>query len=183
MSQIVDDQRIGEIGWATEPAPRAAPLPDALGPALRILREERGLIRKRLAELSDTDPSTITRLERGERGASRESIDRLARALDASPEDHNHLLGAAGFLTDEAVTLLEEPDLIRLSTVLADPLLTPDDRRMLLTYVRLAVAHARARGYGVDVASPEPEPRGPRRGRGTGRRVLQRDRVRGARSS
>ena len=143
---------------------RSRALPDGFGPSLRALREARGLIRKRLAELAEIDPSTITRLERGERGPSREAVDRLARALTATPEEHNHLLAASGFLTEEAAALLDEPELIQLSTVLADPSLTAEDRRTLLTYVRLAVSHALALGYGVGGDSPPPAPRGPRRG-------------------
>ena len=160
----------GEYGSGGMPAApqrqerRGRHLPDGFGPALRLLREERGLIRKRLAELAEIDPSTITRLEHGERGPSREAVDRLARALRATPEEHNHLLAASGFLTEEAAALLDEPDLIRLSGVLADSSLTAEDRRTLLTYVRLAVSHALALGYGVGGDSPPPAPRGPRRG-------------------
>jgi len=178
MSQVVDDQRIGEIGWAPDLSPRPAPLPDGFGPALRVLRERRGLNQKQLADRSGLTPSQITRLEHGQRGPSQESIQRLAKAVEATPEEFNHLLAAAGFLPEEAATLLDEPDVVRLSAVLADPRLTPVDRRMLLTYVRLAVEHAEARGYGKNgVLHPEPQPTGPHRGRASGRRAAPRDRL------
>jgi transcriptional regulator with XRE-family HTH domain len=48
---------------------------------LRRLREARGLNRKALAGSAGIDPSTMTRLEKGERGPSREVVDRLADAL------------------------------------------------------------------------------------------------------
>lgn len=183
MSEIVDDQRIGEIGWAPDPTPRPEPLPDAFGSALRLLRERRGLNQKQLAERAAVTPSSITRLEHGDRGPSQESIKRLADAVGASPEEYNHLLGTAGFLTEQAVTLLDEPELVRLSAVLADPRLTADDRRMLLTYVSLAVAHAESRGYGIDGPPAPREQAGPRRAAGAARRPLQRERARPGRSA
>lgn len=182
MTETIDDLRIGEIGWASGDARRGAELPEGLGPSVRALRQRRGLNQKQLAAMAGLTPSSITRLEHGERGASQESINRLAAALAATTEEHNHLLAAAGFLTEQAATLLDEPDLVRLSAALADPRLTTDDRRMLLTYVRLAVSHAEARGYGVASTRAQPEPPRPRRV-ARGRRALQRDRVRSARSA
>ena len=182
-AEPVEEQVSGGVDRAAPKQRRGIVLPDGFGPALRTVREDRGLTRRRLAELAHIDPSTITRLERGERGPSREAVDRLARALHTTPEEQNHLLAGAGFLTEEAATLLDEPDLVRLSAVLADPRLTPEDRRTLLTYVRLAVAHAEARGYGTKqpVAGNDP-PASKRPARGV-RRVMQRDRMRTARPS
>ena len=177
------EQVNGGVDRAAPKQHRGILLPDGFGPALRVVREDRGLTRRRLAELAQIDPSTITRLERGERGPSREAVDRLARALQAAPEDQNHLLANAGFLTEEAATLLDEPDLVRLSAVLADPRLTPEDRRTLLTYVRLAVVHAEARGYGAKKPEAGNEARAAKRPARGVRRVLQRDRMRTARPS
>ncbi len=182
MSQVVDDQRIGEIGWAPDLLPRHPPLPEGFGPALRALRERRGLNQKQLADRSGLTPSQITRLEHGQRGPSQESIQRLAKAVEATQEELNHLLAAVGFMPEEAVTLLDEPELVRLSAVLADSRLTPDDRRMLLTYVRLAVEHALARGYGTNGSEPAAKPTGPRRGGASGRRAPLRERLQRSRS-
>lgn len=126
---------------------RTGSAPPRFGPRLASLREARGLNRKQLADAADLDPSTVTRLESGERGTTREVVDRLAAALRATPEEHHGLLTAAELIPAEAAILLDEPELARLSSVLADPSLTVLHRRLLLTYVELAVAHAAALGY------------------------------------
>ena len=114
---------------------------------LASLRAARGLNRKQLADGADLDPSTVTRLESGERGTTREVVDRLARALGATQEEHHGLLTAAEILPAEAAILLDEPELARLSAILTDPSLSVLHRRLLLTYIELAVAHADALGY------------------------------------
>jgi transcriptional regulator with XRE-family HTH domain len=118
------------------------------------MRDGRGLLRKQLADAAGLDPSTVTRLESGERGPSREVVERLAAALDASSEELHGLLTAAELLPAEAAILLDEPELARLSAVLADPALTVLHRRLLLTYVELAVAHAAALGYAPAQSGP-----------------------------
>lgn len=143
--------RTGTVGRQRS-APRNHRPPElapAFGPSLTRLRESRGLTQKQLAESGAIDPSTISRLESGGRGPSREVVDRLAEALDASAEEHNVLLAAAGLLPENPAYLLGEPDLARLSAVLSDARLTPFDRRTLLTYVELALGHAEALGYAV----------------------------------
>lgn len=146
-----DDDRTDENGGRSQsPARggrRAGSAPPRFGPMLASLRDGRGLLRKQLADAAGLDPSTVTRLESGERGPSREVVDRLANALDASSAELHALLTAAEILPAEAAILLDEPELARLSMVLADPTLTVLHRRLLLTYVELAVAHAAALGY------------------------------------
>jgi transcriptional regulator with XRE-family HTH domain len=117
------------------------------GPALARLRETRGLAKKELARRAGLDASTITRLESGERGVTRETVERLANALDATQKEELDLLGKAGFLADEAVELLAEPELARLAALLARPDLQPDHRALLVRHLRLALDHAAALGY------------------------------------
>jgi SOS-response transcriptional repressor LexA len=54
---------------------------------LRYWREERGLSRRRLAELVDCDPSYIAKLERGERRLKHDWMERLAKGLAVAPTD------------------------------------------------------------------------------------------------
>ncbi len=119
------------------------------GPALARLREARGLPKKELARRAGLDASTITRLEAGERGVSRDTVERLARALDATQKEELDLLGKAGFLADEAAELLAEPELARLAALLARADLLPDHRALLVRHLRLALDHAAALGYTV----------------------------------
>ncbi len=132
---------------------RARPSNPEFGHALRPLREWRGLNQRQLASRAEVDASTISRLESGGRGVSREVVVRLAHALDASDDQYGDLLKAAGFLPDQAAVLLEEPDLARLSQLLADTALSPADRQTLRDYLRLALAHAAALGYRIPSAS------------------------------
>jgi transcriptional regulator with XRE-family HTH domain len=54
----------------------------SIGPELEKLRERRRLSRQRLAQMIDSDPSTIWRLEKGERDPGLGLLWRLAQALD-----------------------------------------------------------------------------------------------------
>lgn len=133
---------------------RAPESAEEFGRVLARLREQRGLNQKDLAGMIGRSPSTISRLESSGRGVSRELVDELAQVLAASQADHLELLRAAGFLSEETVALLEEPELTRLSRLLAMPQVLPRDRRVLLTYIELALAHATALGYPVPDAWP-----------------------------
>lgn len=123
-----------------------------LGPLLARLRESRGLLAKQLADRAKVDASTVSRIESGERGASREVIDRLATALNATGSDYHALLNAAGFLPDQAALLLDDPDFARLSTLFTSRVLTPSDRQTLRIYITLALRHAAALGYTIPEA-------------------------------
>ena len=125
-----------------------APVPP-FSEELRRQRESRGLTRKALAGLANVDPSTMTRLENGERGPSREVVERLAGALSASLTEEHALLRTAGFLTDEAAELLDEPEVARLATLLARDDIPPDHRSLMLRHVRLALDTAAVLGYEV----------------------------------
>lgn len=119
------------------------------GNTLAAIRESRSLLRNRLARLAAIDPSTVTRLESGERSASRDVVERLAVALDASDEERRALFATAGFLPDDAATVLDEPKLTRLALILANRGMKLGDRRTLMTYIELAISHAEALGYDV----------------------------------
>lgn len=139
----------------TESERRAPEAAAEFGSVLRRLREQRGLNRKELARRIGRDPSTITRLESGERGVSRDVVEDLARELALPTADHFELLASAGLLSEETAALLEEPELSQLSRLLAESAIPPGDRELLLRYVELALAHAAALGYVI----PAPWPR------------------------
>lgn len=132
-------------------APEAAA---QFGSVLRRLREQRGLNRKELARRIGRDPSTITRLEAGERGVSRDLVEDLARELDLPAADHFELLTSAGLLSEETAALLEEPVLSQLTRLLTESAMPPRDRELLLRYVELALMHAAALGYDIPVPWP-----------------------------
>lgn len=118
-----------------------------LAAAVTSLRNSRGLGRPQLAALVGMSGSTLYRIETGERGASREMLERLADALEASPSERDALLTSAGYRPDDPTSLLEDPELSRFYAVLADPALTSEHRTTLLEYVGLALRHAQALGY------------------------------------
>ena len=59
----------------------------AFGERLRILREERKLSQRKLAEIAGIKYSQIGRIERGEQNTSLSSIYILAKALEITPSD------------------------------------------------------------------------------------------------
>ncbi|MDQ3692405.1 MAG: helix-turn-helix domain-containing protein [Chloroflexota bacterium] len=133
---------------------RAPQTASAFGPVLARLRGQRKLNHKELAAKIGRSRSTISRLESGERGVSRELVDELAEALATTTAERLELLQAAGLLSDETAALLEEPELTRLSRLLSQANLLPRDRRLLLRYVELALDHAAALGYVIPAAWP-----------------------------
>ncbi|MDQ3779867.1 MAG: helix-turn-helix transcriptional regulator [Chloroflexota bacterium] len=126
---------------------RGATVDPKLGRHLAALRDERGLAKNEVALRAGIDPSTVTRIEMGERGVSRAVLDRLAAVLDVSNADYQRLLLDANLLSAEAAALVEHEALAQLAAILADPRLTAQHSRLLLQYVELAVAHAGALGY------------------------------------
>jgi transcriptional regulator with XRE-family HTH domain len=54
----------------------------AVGQRIRNYRTQKGLSQEKLAELSGCHPTYIGQLERGEKNATLESIERIANALD-----------------------------------------------------------------------------------------------------
>jgi transcriptional regulator with XRE-family HTH domain len=121
-----------------------------LGRLLVRLREKRGLAQKQAAQLAEIDNSTLSRLESGGRGVSREVLDRICHALELDRREQLDVLVAAGFLTDEAARLLADDEIASLAHLLTDETVRAADSELLREYVRLALAHARALGYRFD---------------------------------
>ena len=121
----------------------------AFGRLLARLRGERNLAQKEAARLAGIDGSTLSRLESGERGVSREVLDRLCDALDLDLPHRLELDVAAGFLSPDAAELLADEEITRLGKLLHDPTLPAGDVDRLRQYVRLALAYAEALGHHV----------------------------------
>lgn len=120
-----------------------------LGPLLIQLRTERGLAQKEVARQAEIDGSTLSRLENGGRGVSREVLDRIAAALQLNTLDRLSLHVAAGFLDGDTARMLADPDLTQLAAILTGPDVTPRDAASLRLFVTLALEHAAALGYPV----------------------------------
>jgi transcriptional regulator with XRE-family HTH domain len=121
--------------------------PERLGPLLLRLRNERGLGQKQVAAQAEIDNSTLSRLESGGRGVSRETLDRLCDVLALDRRQRLEVMVAAGFLSEEWARVLADDDVNRLALLLTDPTLEPSDAARLRQFVDLALAYAEARGY------------------------------------
>jgi transcriptional regulator with XRE-family HTH domain len=119
------------------------------GPALRQLRESRHMSKAELARRTSVDPSHITRLEQSERGVSRDTVEKLCAALDATQEEMRELLQASGFLSPDLAQLLSQPELAALAALLGSDDLTLVHRDLLVRHLRLALDVATALGYQV----------------------------------
>ena len=123
---------------------------EGLGPLLTRLRNDRGLAQKRVANLAEIDNSTLSRLESGDRGVSREVLDRICDVLELDRHERLDVLTAAGFLNQDAAQLLADDDVAQLARLLHAPTVDPDDARLLRRYIQLALAHAKALGYRIE---------------------------------
>ncbi|HEX2281160.1 MAG TPA: helix-turn-helix transcriptional regulator [Thermomicrobiales bacterium] len=121
-----------------------------LGRVLTRLRNERGLVQKQVAHLAAIDGSTLSRLESGDRGVSREVLDRICGVLRLNRHERLEVLVAAGFLNEDTAHLLADDDIAKIARLMHGPALQPDDEQVIRQYLRLALAHARALGYSVD---------------------------------
>lgn len=121
-----------------------------LGRLLAQLRNERGLAQKQVAQLAGIDGSTLSRLESGERGVSREVLDRICDVVALDRLERLDLLVAAGFLNEEAARLLADDDIARIARLLSDQTVAAGDASLLRQYLHLALAHAKALGYPVE---------------------------------
>lgn len=120
----------------------------SLGPLLLRYRTERGLPQKQVANEAGINNSTLSRLESGERGISRDVLDRLCRVLGLTPQEELEVLTAAGFLTQDAAEFLADEQLVQLGRLLHSPHITTRDAATLRQYVELALLYARAKGLG-----------------------------------
>jgi transcriptional regulator with XRE-family HTH domain len=100
--------------------------------------------------LAEIDNSTLSRLESGERGVSREVLDRICQVLELDRLDRLEVLTAAGFLNRDDAQLLADDDVARIARILHGPAVEPGDARLLRQYIQLAIAHAKALGYPVE---------------------------------
>lgn len=121
-----------------------------LGSLLVKLRTGRGLPQKHVARDAGIDNSTLSRLESGDRGVSREVLDRICDVLALDRRERLDVEVAAGFLTVEAAQLLADEEVSRLARLLNDPHTDPIDVLRLRQFLDLALAYASARGYDGD---------------------------------
>jgi transcriptional regulator with XRE-family HTH domain len=121
-----------------------------LGQLLTRLRNERGLAQKQVAHLAEIDGSTLSRLESGDRGVSRDVLDRICEVLNLDRHEQLSVLTAAGFLNQDAAQILADDDVAQLARLLHASSVDPDDARLLRQYIRLALAHAKALGYRIE---------------------------------
>jgi transcriptional regulator with XRE-family HTH domain len=123
---------------------------EELGRVLVRLREERELSQKQVADRAEISNSTLSRLESGDRGVSREVLDRICDVLELNRHEQLDLLTAAGFLNQDAAQILADDDVAQLARLLHTPAIEPDDALLLRQYISLALAHAKALGYRVE---------------------------------
>lgn len=95
--------------------------PAEFGVRLRTAREARRWSQERLAAEAEVDHSLVSRLERGQRRATRESVDALALGLGLTAAQQDGLLLAAGFAPhDPVATIQDEPEVAALYRALRD---------------------------------------------------------------
>jgi transcriptional regulator with XRE-family HTH domain len=123
---------------------------EELGSLLTRLRNEREMAQKEVARLAEINNSTLSRLESGDRGVSREVLDRICDVLDLDRHERLDVLTAAGILNQDAAQLLADDDVAQLARLLHAPAVDPDDARLLRQYIQLALAHAKALGYRIE---------------------------------
>jgi transcriptional regulator with XRE-family HTH domain len=123
---------------------------EELARALTRLRNERGLTQKQVARLAEIDNSTLSRLESGERGVSREVLDRICTVLELDRHEELNLLTAAGFLNQDAAQILADDEVAQIARLLHAPGVSTEDAMLLRQYIRLALAHAKALGYRIE---------------------------------
>lgn len=58
-----------------------------VGEIIRSKREEKGMLLRQLAAIVDVDTAILSKIERGERKARREQIEKIANALELDNED------------------------------------------------------------------------------------------------
>jgi transcriptional regulator with XRE-family HTH domain len=123
---------------------------DELGRLLAQLRSDRNMAQKQVALLAEIDGSTLSRLESGGRGVSREVLERICTVLDLDRKQRLDVLVAAGMLTEEASRLLGDDAVARLARLLTEEHVSEAHRTLLRQYVMLALAHADALGYDAE---------------------------------
>ena len=67
-----------------------------IGQRIRNYRTQKGLSQEKLAELAGCHPTYIGQLERGEKNATLESVEKIASAMDISLSELSDKLGKSG---------------------------------------------------------------------------------------
>ncbi len=106
---------------------------------LEALRMARSWSKADLAKRAGLDPSTITRLEQGTREPERETVVQLADAMALPMADRDRLLAACGYRSDT----WDDPDLVQIAALLADPALPLGARQDIRAMLRVAISHGR----------------------------------------
>lgn len=78
----------------------------SLGEKLRELRESRGLLLREVAAKLEVDPSLLSKIERGDKRATREQVVQMARMYKA---DENELM--VSYLSERVIYQVEDEDL------------------------------------------------------------------------
>jgi len=60
---------------------------NGFGDIIRKKREEKGLLLRQLAAIIDIDTAILSKVERGERKARREQVERIAKALELDEKE------------------------------------------------------------------------------------------------
>ncbi len=114
------------------------------GVQLKVLREARRVSQSKLAERADFDHSYVSRLESGARMPTRDAVERLATALQASHAEEDGLLAAAGFLPRDVSSLLSaEPAVGEVLGLLQDDAVPAEYRDNMRQVLRLLAEQAR----------------------------------------
>lgn len=108
------------------------------GETLKRIRASKGLPQREVARRIPMDYSRFSRLENDRLGfnPTRETVEKIARALEADSQERGELLAAAGRLDREieslARTATEHPAIRRLLHIAVN--LPPEDLEILLSY-------------------------------------------------
>ncbi len=78
----------------------------SLGEKLRELRDARGLLLREVAAHLEVDPSLLSKIERGDKRATREQVVQLARMYKADEKDL-----MVSYLSERVVYQVEDEDL------------------------------------------------------------------------
>ena len=117
---------------------------------LTSLRTDRGLAQKQVAHRAGITGSALSRLESGERGVTRDVLDRICEVLELDRHERLDVLTAAGYLNQDAARLLADDEVAQFARLLHASEVEAADAQLLRQYLRLALAHAKALGYPVE---------------------------------
>jgi len=110
------------------------------------LRQARNRTITQAAEAAGLDGSTVSRLERGERAPTRETIAHLARGYGLTTAEHDALLILGGFTpADPAALVADEPDVAALYRALRGDVLDSATKDRLRRLIAAALALAAGR--------------------------------------